>query len=191
MNSAELSGSAEDQSWKSPRLRAQEKWIARIGIALLVALAAGIVVAWMEFRTLGTEGPSWTVTDHPVTLGPEWQTFQPAEPMNSAKDGIVWHSVLVTLARGYYRTADNSSIRDPHGEAIELPSAEIVLVDGTVIPAECCESYRTAGPSLVIDLHVAYVDDSKRKIPVRAVRLRSLSALRVDSVRWVSYYDAL
>ena len=34
-------------------------------------------------------------------------------------------------------------------------------------------------------------DDSIRALPVHAVRLRGSSALLVESVRWVSYYDAL
>ncbi|HVP70875.1 MAG TPA: hypothetical protein VMS45_06075, partial [Gemmatimonadaceae bacterium] len=108
------------------------------------------------------------------------------------ENGIVWRSLEVTLARGYYRTADNRSIRDPHNTAIQLPSAEIILTDGRSIQLECCQSRTTRGGSLVITLEEPWIaDDSIRALPVHAVRLRGSSALLVESVRWVSYYDAL
>ena len=177
----------------APRRRARSDRIVRVSQGLLVALlAGGAILLWRDLRTIGQEGPSWTLTRHTITIGPEWQTLEAREPMRSDENGIVWRSLEVTLARGYYRTADNRSIRDPHNTAIQLPSAEIILTDGRSIQLECCQSRTTRGGSLVITLEEPWIaDDSIRALPVQGVRLRGSSALLVDSVRWVSYYDAL
>jgi len=177
----------------APRRRARSDRIVRVSQGLLVALlAGGAILLWRDLRTIGQEGPSWTLTRHTITIGPEWQTLEAREPMRSDENGIVWRSLEVTLARGYYRTADNRSIRDPHNTAIQLPSAEIILTDGRSIQLECCQSRTTRGGSLVITLEEPWIaDDSIRALPVHAVRLRGSSALLVESVRWVSYYDAL
>jgi hypothetical protein len=182
MTDADLPGSAEDQSWKSPRLRAQEKWIARFGVAALVAVLAAMVIGAWSFINLKPK--SWTLTSAPVTLGPTWQTFAAGAPMRS---GLTFFNAVLVLPRGDRPSAYfNDDFRGPDGSPLVL-EAEAILVDGRAVPLRCCQfSEDKAGEHLI---PLTSPEGVLIGAKVISVRIRSANPLHVREIDWTAIPD--
>ena len=150
----------------APRLRAQMKWTARIGIVLLVAGFAAL--AWALDHAFDPD--AWLLAKGQVNVGPAWQTFEAEKPMRSKN---LFYDLWIGL---------------PSGHGAVAITAEAVLADGRSVPLKCCTypNERAYGSYVTLEASRSAIAG----VAVRAIRIRSDSSLVVREISWKSFPDA-